>query len=504
MPDVIVPHTRFIHLLFLFSLLSTETRAQRHYVYVQAEDRKPFYVRSGADLHSSSPTGYVIIPRLADSTYNWEIGFPGSEGLFLTFTVRLNHRDHGYLLRHEAGAATLWDMNGGEELRGTVSEARKPLQNVDTRPSTGDAFTNSLALAIGDPQLTRTELVKTEERLPDVRKEDTKPVAVTTAAALDAPRTTNGGKVVPAHPVAIDSAKIARTEPAATKPEPSLVEGKSPPVEPPPSGVANTIKTGAEGQNVNSASARDTSATRVAVTSLTRDTSTSNALERVPSGEVPSPPWVGRSRQISNLTGQNGWELIYVDGPGFGKEDTVKVWIPRDEPEPFGNLSVLNDTAKSAIAEDLSAAIIKTPASSEVPRTSPVDMPEDSSQIVKADTVRSETAGKAIDAGRERTDCKSMATQKDVDGLRKKMAAMTDEDAQVALALKAFKGKCHTTAQVRDICFVFVRNEGKYKLMDAAYPHVYDPGHFMELEPLLTDPYFIHRFHALTGIQQSP
>ena len=92
-----------------------------------------------------------------------------------------------------------------------------------------------------------------------------------------------------------------------------------------------------------------------------------------------------------------------------------------------------------------------------------------------------------------------MATAKDVEALKKRLAGIRDEDEKVAAALAAVKLRCHDTEQVKSICGSFVRNEGKYKFMDAAYPYVYDPSLYGQLETLLTDPYFVHRLKVLTG-----
>jgi hypothetical protein len=83
------------------------------------------------------------------------------------------------------------------------------------------------------------------------------------------------------------------------------------------------------------------------------------------------------------------------------------------------------------------------------------------------------------------------------------MVGLKDEDDMVAVALKDFKQKCFTTEQVKDVSFVFIRDEGRYKLLDAAYPYVYDPDNFTALESLLSDPYFIHRFRAFIKSPES-
>jgi hypothetical protein len=83
------------------------------------------------------------------------------------------------------------------------------------------------------------------------------------------------------------------------------------------------------------------------------------------------------------------------------------------------------------------------------------------------------------------------------------MEALADEDAKVALALRSFRESCYSTEQVRSLLVVFGREEGRFKLLDAAYPYVTDPSKFPELESVLKDSYFIYRFRKKTAAPPS-
>lgn len=100
----------------------------------------------------------------------------------------------------------------------------------------------------------------------------------------------------------------------------------------------------------------------------------------------------------------------------------------------------------------------------------------------------------------DRTDCKSSQTVKQLGDLRRRMETIRDEETKVAEAVKDLKLRCFTTEQVRSLLVVFDREEGRYKLLGAAYPHVQDPSAYPGLLPVLKDPYFIHRFKRLTGM----
>jgi hypothetical protein len=95
------------------------------------------------------------------------------------------------------------------------------------------------------------------------------------------------------------------------------------------------------------------------------------------------------------------------------------------------------------------------------------------------------------------SDCKSIATEDDFLKLRKKMAAQTNDDDMVEVARKAFRAKCYITEQIKNISVLFLNDEGKYRLFDAAYPFVSDSNNFSLLSTQLKDSYFIARFKVM-------
>ena len=95
------------------------------------------------------------------------------------------------------------------------------------------------------------------------------------------------------------------------------------------------------------------------------------------------------------------------------------------------------------------------------------------------------------------SNCRQFASDNEVDKLRVRMLAEKDVDVQVTEARKFFKVKCVSTYQVQSLSTLFRTDEGKYKLLDAAYPYVSDNNNFRELVALLTEEYYINRFKAM-------
>ena len=134
------------------------------------------------------------------------------------------------------------------------------------------------------------------------------------------------------------------------------------------------------------------------------------------------------------------------------------------------------------------------------PKTN-IAKPRDPRQITekKSDTVKAPEPVKEniVKPVMINSDCKNFATEEDFLKLRKKMAAEDNDDGMISIAKKTFKSKCFTTEQVKNLCVLFLKDEGKYKIFDAAYPFVSDSYNFSTLETQLTDVYFINRFKVM-------
>ena len=90
------------------------------------------------------------------------------------------------------------------------------------------------------------------------------------------------------------------------------------------------------------------------------------------------------------------------------------------------------------------------------------------------------------------------ATEEDFFKTRKKIIdADSNEDAMVDAALKQFKLKCFSVEQIKNLAIVFLTDEGKYKLVDAAYPYTHESHLYASLEPLFKEAYFLKRFKVM-------
>ena len=141
-------------LICFFALLASLLSAQKiYFIYLQTETGEPFFVRMNDKLYSSESSGYLILPRLKDSTYKFKLGFP-SKDIDLDFTASINKKDHGYLIKNlgEKGWG-LFDLQS-LDLQMSASNVKKETGFDNTNTNTQvNAFTALLAKATDDPTL---------------------------------------------------------------------------------------------------------------------------------------------------------------------------------------------------------------------------------------------------------------------------------------------------------------------------------------------------------------
>jgi hypothetical protein len=95
--------------------------------------------------------------------------------------------------------------------------------------------------------------------------------------------------------------------------------------------------------------------------------------------------------------------------------------------------------------------------------------------------------------------CNSLSTDDDFFRLRTDMITKRNDDEMIAQAKKYFKTKCYRTEQIKYLSNLFLTDEGKYQLFDAAFMHVSDQEKFASLQLLIKDAYYLNRFKALIG-----
>jgi hypothetical protein len=429
-------------ILFLLGLLSTKASAQQtHFLFVQSESRQPFNITLNKKVYSSTASGYLIIPKLAEGQHNFTVGFGGNSIPDQPFSCVIEKKDVGFNLK-----------NFGEKGWG--------LFNLQTFAITmsGDAATNST-------------VARTTEKPPEKLEEKkviSKPAENAFKPDVDAVSKVDEQTVAPLQKLDSPAAKV-------------IEEIKSPSV-PASSLVRDTVATQKD----------EVKSTAVPSRPLGKDTTPAakeietavSAVETKAQAFSPSQsfsPMNAKSKisKISELKGAEAFYITYVDVYENGG-DTVELLIPN---------SKVATTVMVEVKPKDGPKFLEIEAK---PQQEVTKIATEPALAKEADSL------KAADAKPQVTSrCGTIATEDDFLKLRKRMAAATDNDAMVAEAKKTFKIRCFSTIQVKNLAYLFLTDEARYHFFDAAYPYVSDPSEFAPLSIMLADSYYINRFKAM-------
>lgn len=143
-------------LSFTFFLLQNSIAQQNHFIYIQTENKQPFYVKFDKKVISSSLSGYLIIPKLADGQYNFTIGFLKSEWAEQNFVCNVDKKDLGFLLKNFGDKG--WGFFNLQTLDVTMAEVKG---GDKSKPDDikADEFSTMLSNVVNDPAIKQTEPV---------------------------------------------------------------------------------------------------------------------------------------------------------------------------------------------------------------------------------------------------------------------------------------------------------------------------------------------------------
>lgn len=101
---------RFIFgfILLFFAYYRPVSAQPNHYIYIESENKQPFYVVLNKTIYSANTGGYVIIPQLKSQVYQLQIGFPRNQSEELTFYVNIDNSDYGFIL--QSNSSNRWSL----------------------------------------------------------------------------------------------------------------------------------------------------------------------------------------------------------------------------------------------------------------------------------------------------------------------------------------------------------------------------------------------------------
>ncbi|HYK45113.1 MAG TPA: DUF4476 domain-containing protein [Parafilimonas sp.] len=434
---------KLISVLF-FSLLvcSTLHAQQKHFIYIESAAKEPFAVVLNGKVYSSSDDGYVIVPKLTDGSYDLTVSFPMNKYPEQSFKCVISKKDLGFKLQNTADNG--WALQN--------MQTQKVVANNNNEVAANSGFSSMLSEVVNDSNLTKKDLVAV-------------PAPTSNSSELD-----NSNKA--------DNSVADNTN---STDKSNVVAGAA---------IAGGII----------ATNSDTTAS---VGSFVTDS-------------------IAQLEKISETQVDTGTSLVFVDRTAGGV-DTIKVFVPADTlnkvaPEQAGsNVIALGVTAdemnKTKAAENNEMVKSDAGVNESTAQADPNSVnnpfyktadnnvpPKDNSSAGEkaAVTAQNDQPSKTIETtNMVKDDCAAMISDNDFDKVKRKMFVQNDNNAMIQVALKGVANKCIMTEQVKTLGSLFSSDDGRYNLYDALYIHVYDYGHYAQLESQILDPYYKKRFQAL-------
>jgi hypothetical protein len=143
---------------FLLLVISFTAYSQKvYFIYLQTEGEQPFFVKMNNKIYSSSETGYLILSKLKDTTYNFSVGFPQSKLPEQHFTIAVHRKDHGYLVKNFAEKG--WGLFDLQTLAVQMTSTNSTKANDKSLQENSEVspFTAMLSKAADDPALAEKE-----------------------------------------------------------------------------------------------------------------------------------------------------------------------------------------------------------------------------------------------------------------------------------------------------------------------------------------------------------
>ncbi len=495
-------------------------QAQRvYFIYLQSDNRSPFYLKTGDKVYSSTAHGYLIVPRLADSTYNVVIGKPGLAES--RFTIPVNGKDHGFLLRQTGQQLSLFNLQSM-----TVIEAITGNSGGVSYIDKTDRFTTLLAQAADDTTLLKmavfakmekpAEQVEAVAKAEEVKKEETAVVqtestdTVAVIAAAEEPIVVDTVATIAAATKEREKEEINKKDTAQTiaaKEEPAKEAIKAEPVQAEP--VVSDAEETVYKRSVVTRRAESSTSEGFGLMFTDNVDGVIDTIRIV----IPNPKTPFREPDIAKENTMEDVRFLELDKTApktsdkeseTDKEESQKkkglFGFRKQEADEKANITAKEMELKRAETKETKDSVQEDEQMKKGLFGFRKQADKEAGITAKEMELKKSDKGAAtqIDEPAKVVEtCKNNASNSDFARLRRSMVGKTSEDEMVGEAQKAFKNKCFTTEQIKTLSSLLLTSHGRYQLFAAAYNHVSDKENFRSLQNELWDREDINRFKTL-------
>jgi hypothetical protein len=450
--------------LLLITAFSFSVKAQQtHFVYLQTDNGQPFYVKLNNNIISSSAEGYVILPEMTDGVHKITVGFPKKEHPEENFTFNIGNNNAGFLIKNfENKGLQLFNLETLALIDGAGNDSAKTLA-ASVKKDT-DPFSQMLASVVKDSSILQNHQIQPAPKAAAEINSTTVDSKPDTATVVNKPDT-----AAEVNKAATAIVPVADSE--------SMVKNNS---------VTKILSRGNEsGLTMLYADTNSDQTDTVSVFIPSENISATEENKEIAENKNPD---------ISSSTG----EIQYTITPTVVK--------PKEDEKGFvfrKDTTASNDDLKTRPVQVFTIGPVKGEDS--IDKKSEVSGEKNEAQNESRKESEDEKAPqgqlillpKVVTSSKVNSDCKSFATNGDFLRLRKKMATEDTPEEMIKVAKKFFRNECFSTAQIKDLSYLFLTDKGRYMFFDAAYAHTSDSDQYQLLESQLTDEYYLNRFKAM-------
>jgi len=507
----------------LLVLFVTAFSQKIFFVYLQSEGDQPFWVRIGEQVTNSNTSGYLVLPRMADSTYIIKVGFHGKSLPEQSFQVPLNGKDRGFLVKNfgEKG----WGLFDMQSLAVIMPEVPKGNGSVTTARQVS-AFTEVLSRAANDPTLKEKTVFAKEEEKPAVAQaavlkepeqkaqdpikeakvEQVVTVKVTEVKAIPGAQDADKQRMLDSAALASkyskmysDSVSAAQKQQITRRAEQTdVADGKKAEAKQviTPEGIA----TGKVEETRDSLKAEEAKKEELRKEQIRQEEKRKEEARKEDARKEEARKEEERKEEVR----KEDLKREAAKAEELKKQEIVKATVYER--------SVVTRKSESSTTEGFGITFIDAyegrrdtiriviPNPKTVVVAKPVETKEPAVEQKKPIAAGNGEGVQPVVTAPTKNNfepCKVVAKEADFLQLRRKMAAQTSDENMIKESRKGFKAKCFTTAQIKDLGNLFLNEAGKFQFYEGAYPFVADRENFGVLQEEFKDNYFVYRFRNL-------
>jgi hypothetical protein len=476
-------------LLFLVLSFAGLKAQQNHFIYIQTENKQPFYLKLEQKIYSSTSSGYLLVPKLKDGNYKLAIGFPKSEWTEQLMNCTIENNDLGFLLKNFENKG--WGLFNLQTMALSMATSEPRPENIEMVNKT-DAFSNMLSNVVNDSTIRQTEVV---------RQEPPKDTIKALAASAENRDSSAGLVAAPGAEKMRDSATGARREELAGVSEGAVQEHAN--LAGGPSGVTRSlVNKGADGTEMvyvdETNGKRDT--IRVFIPAE-KEQLVKAEPKAVPPGTATETAEKGKTGEPVNPAGGN--QPVENQKPVAVEPEASKAGDGNSAPDPKSAGAAKQEPVKKEENQayfTYKVTDVPSAGHKQEEKKDAEQKPVEAKQVEQprgSDSVQKRVQQPVPLSPMINSDCKGFASDDDFLKLRKKMVAEDNDDDMIRISKKAFRTKCFTVEQVKNLSALFLKDAGKYAFFDMAYAFVSDSHNYSLLQSQLSEPYYINRFQAM-------